>query len=294
LYQEFTTSMDRTNSSTDFVTIEELVVLSGQSRRTIERKMDRLKKVDSKSFNELIAHEVSSGGRPRSLYHRDGVLTFLSGKIPKPKPATAKSISSTRLQFVREEKKRPEPKQDVVSDFDTMDESQKFAVVVAVCDLFEKGNLQLPVACESMGLTHTQFFRLVTSSPMLFEKWERSRRNWLNTHGSMLEFQLYTVLLDKLTKKKTTKKVTFYESREVFEGGQLVTKEIPKGSREISEDYNPDTAVFMMGKKLLDEIMLLNASNVDPVPEMEGKSWEELDQLERELTEKAKLIGLNP
>jgi hypothetical protein len=284
--------MDNINSSTEFVTIQELVVLSGQSKRTIERKIDRLKEMDSKSYNNLIAHEVATGkGRPRTLYHKEGLLNYLIGTIPKPTKTKAKSISPSRLQFVKEEKKKETD--NVAANFDSLDDTTKFTIVSAICEQFEKCNIQLPVACQNMGVTHAQFFRMVTSSPVLFEKWETARRNWLNTHGSMLEFQLYTVLLDKLTPKKKTKQVTIYEMREVLEGEKLVRRPVSMEKRKITEDYVPDTASFMLGKKLLDEIMMLNAANTDPMPEIDNMSLSQLEQLERELQEKARTLGMN-
>jgi hypothetical protein len=68
---------------------------------------------------------------------------------------------------------------------------------------------------------------------------------------------------------------------------------VSKGKRKIIEDYVPDTASFMLGKKLLDEIMMLNAANTDPMPEIDNMSLSQLEQLERELQEKARTLGMN-
>jgi hypothetical protein len=285
--------MDKGFTTDQFVTFEELVALSGKNRRTIERKLQALKNTDAKTYNEISAHDSSkqgaTGGRPKLLFKRMATLEILNGPPPKEK---VKALGPKKVQFYTEpENPKKEPKGP--QSFDKLTDEEKYTIVYSVCDMYEM-NVYLPDACTQLGISIPQFFKFVTASPLLREKWEQSRKNWLITYGVMLENQAYTRVLEKLTTKEVTKVITYYDHKAAFNGEQLVTKPFAVRTQQITEPYIPDAGSFALAKKILDDVALLTANPAnapDALPDMDNMSVEQLSQLVNELEQKVKTVA---
>jgi predicted DNA-binding transcriptional regulator AlpA len=234
----------------EFIGIKLLAKKAGVSSRTVHRYFSNLKTDDPRRYKRLTKRASTDDQWSQVYYHEAESLKYIKELKKEQKRGKKPDFVKAEKTKINNQIELPPIGENI--DINILDLKGKEAILESICRIFEKGIMSATEAANKLGLTKSEFWRLINSSAKLQEKWRGTVDHWHATNGIFIEHYIYKRIKEMLTTTQTKKVVTQFRFIPDLDTG--FTKAVPISKSEFVIDFIPDASSILIAIRELEKI----------------------------------------